>query len=88
MANKPISPRRGQEFSKDGTPTLRMSEWMENITDESKSSAAAVESQSTLSLLAALLDLQKIVGSGQFLTTDCDSLTIDSTFESIDMTEA
>ena len=88
MAKKPIAPRRGQTFSRSGEPTLRMFEWMENITTESNETAAAVGATTVQILAASIFDLQARLGSGDFLTSDTDSFTVDSTVLFVDQTEA
>ena len=88
MAKKPIAPRRGQQFSKDGVPNLRMTEWMEQITSESNETTAAVSAQTVQILAASIFDLQARLGSGDFLTSDTTSFTVDSTVLFADMTEA
>lgn len=88
MASKPIAPRRGQQFSKDGIPNLRMLEWMNQITSESNDTAAMVDAQTVQILAASIFDLQARLGSGDFLTSDTTSFTVDSAVLFADMTEA
>lgn len=88
MAKKPIAPRRGQAFSKSGIPSLRMHEWMENITQESNETSSAVDATTVQILAASIFELQARLGSGDFLTSDTTSFTVDSTVLFADMTEA
>lgn len=88
MAKKPIVPRRGEAFSKTGVPTRRMSDWMENLTTESEETAATASEQITQNLSAAVFALEARLGSGDFLTSDTTSFTVDSTVLFADQTEA
>lgn len=87
-AKKPIAPRRGQEFSRLGVPNLRMLEWMERITAESNETSEAVSAATVQILAASIFDLQARLGSGDFLTVDTTSFTVDTTVLFADQVEA
>jgi len=57
MATGIIAPRRGQQFSDSGVPTLRMLEWMESITSGTNTTGGQIE----INRLAIIVLSQEIV---------------------------
>lgn len=88
MANL-IPPRRGEFLTKDGQPTQRFIEYLESLTRQTNTSAAAASTVSDNSALRAQLKaLQQQVGSGNPLTWDETGFTWDSSKHSFDQAEA
>ena len=61
---------------------------MEAITQESNETTTAIDASIVQILDASIFVLQARLGSGDFLTSDTDSFTVDSTVLFADMTEA
>lgn len=83
-----IPPRRGEILTADGKGTTRFHEYLERTADTVNSSADAVDAQIVQLLTSSLFELQARLGSGDFLTSDCDSFTVDADIFYADQTEA
>jgi hypothetical protein len=88
MVDRIIPPRRGELLTPDGRGTVRLHEFLERITGTTNDSSAAVDAQIIQNLSAAVFALQVQIGSGNFLTSDSDSFTVDSDILFVDQTEA
>ena len=88
MADKIIPPRRNEVLTNSGTGTVRFMEYLERTAAVSNEATDAIDSAITQNLSSALFALQVQVGSGDLLTSDTDSLTVDSDVLFVDQTEA
>lgn len=88
MPDKLIAPRRNEVLTGNGIGTIRFMEYLERVADATNTTQSAVDAQIVQNLSAVVFDLQSKVGSGELLTSDCDSLTVDSTVLFVDQTEA
>ena len=88
MADPLIPPRRGEVLTKSEQGTTRFMEYLERLTNTTNDNSSAVDAQITQNLSAALFALQVQIGSGDFLTSDTDSLTVDSDILFVDQTES
>lgn len=75
-------------FLPGGRGTRRFNEYIRNLTDQVNDTVEEVETNSRLELLASIADLNERLGSGDILTSDSDSFTVDSTELFVDLTEA
>ena len=81
-----IPPRRDEPwFDANGNPTLRVSEFLESLSNSANSTAGSAPSEAVISKTFAL---QSQVGSGDPLTSDETGFTVDSDRLSVDQTEA
>lgn len=83
-----IPPRRNEFLTRDGLPTTRFAEYLEQLasrTNENTSNAITSPIETALALLFALEDR---LGSGDFLTSDETGFTVDSDRLTVDMDEA
>jgi hypothetical protein len=85
-----IPPRRGDILTNSGVPTLRHSEFLEQLTSKTNSTVTTIVTASTnnSAVRAQMLSLQEQVGSGDFLTWDDDGFTWDSDQFTFDQDEA
>ena len=84
-----IPPRRNEFLTRDGVPTQRFAEYLEQLTRETNTTVAATSINSDGSAARAqLLALQLQVGSGDFLTSDETGFTVDTDKLTVDMDEA
>ena len=87
MANI-IPPRRGEELTPEGRPTIRFSEYLERLTAQTNDNTQALNVALVKSVLALVFDLDRRIGSGDALTSDETGFTVDSDKLSVDMVEA
>ena len=83
-----IPPRRDEQLTIDGIPTLRTSEFFEELTQNSNVTTTVVSSTTLSSALALIFSLENRIGSGDALTSDETGFTVDSTKLTVDQTEA
>lgn len=83
-----IPPRRDEHLTIDGIPTLRTSEFFEELTQNSNTTATVVSSTTLSSALALIFALENRIGSGDALTSDETGFTVDLDTLSVDMDEA
>ena len=88
MADPIVPPRRGETLTDQGRGTTRFMEYLERATTQGNESASAVDAQIIQNLSSAVFALQVQIGSGDFLTSDSDSFTVDSDILFVDQTEA
>ena len=79
MVDQVIPPRRNEVLTGQGVGTTRFMEYLERVAVVSNESTAAIDASTIQNLSAAIFALQVQVGSGDFLTSDTDSFTVDST---------
>lgn len=83
-----IPPRRDEVITPEGIPTLRFSEYLESLTDQSNTTITNLISTIDNSALALIFALENRIGSGDFLTSDETGFTVDTDKLSVDMDEA
>ena len=84
-----IPPRRDEFVTKDGVPTQRFMEYLEQLTSDTNTTTTATSINADGSAARAqLLALQLQVGSGDFLTSDETGFTVDTDKLTVDMDEA
>tara|TARA_R110000823_G_scaffold218974_1_gene348033 strand:+ start:642 stop:911 length:270 start_codon:yes stop_codon:yes gene_type:complete len=85
-----IPPRRSEFLTRDGVPTQRFAEYLEQLTSKTNSTVTTIVTASTnnSAVRAQMLALQEQVGSGDFLTWDDDGFTWDSDQFTFDQDEA
>lgn len=83
-----IPPRRGEEITKDGKASVRLSEYLELLTSRTNESTNEIATSPIESVLAYHFALEARIGSGNALTCDETGFTIDSDKLTIDMDEA
>jgi len=88
MADKIIAPRRNEVLTKSGTGTVRFMEYLEQSATHINDTAETVDAQIIQILAASIFDLQARLGSGDFLTVDTTSFTVDTTVLFADQVEA
>ena len=88
MTDKIIAPRRNEVLTSGGTGTTRFMEYLEQSATHINDTAATVDAATVQILAASIFELQARLGSGDFLTSDTDSFTVDSTVLFVDQTEA
>ncbi len=88
MADKIIPPRRNEVLTGKGVGTTRFMEYLERSANTINDNTAAADAQIIQNLSAAVFALQVQIGSGDFLTSDSDSFTVDSTVLFVDQTES
>lgn len=76
-----------------GVPTKRFQQFLDEIETSTTTITESItekvnDNSTTNNLLALTKKIQDQIGSGEFLTSDTDSLTVDSTVLYVDMTEA
>ena len=88
MVDKIIPPRRNEVLTGKGVGTTRFMEYLERTANTVNDNTDAVDAQIIQNLSAAVFALQVQIGSGDFLTSDCDSLTVDADILFVDQTES
>jgi len=88
MADPLIPPRRDQILTKDGELTLRAANFFEALSNISNETTVTIESETSIETLSLIADINNRLGSGDALTSDSDSFTVDSTILFVDLTEA
>jgi len=83
-----IPPRRDEQLTTGGIPTLRTSEFFEELTNNSNVTLTTVSSTTQTAALALIFALENRIGSGDALTSDETGFTVDSTKLTVDQTEA
>ena len=84
-----IPPRLNECLTRDCVPTQRCAEYLEQLTRDTNTTAAATSVNADGSAARAqLLALQLQVGSGDFLTSDETGFTVDTDKLTVDMDEA
>lgn len=83
-----IPPRRDEQLTISGIPTLRTSEFFEELTQNSNVTMTTVSSTTQTAALALIFALENRIGSGDALTSDETGFTVDSTKLTVDQTEA
>jgi len=83
-----IPPRRGEEITKGGRASVRLSEYLERITSQTNTNTSEIEVTPIESILAFHFALENRIGSGDALTSDETGFTVDSTIFTVDQTEA
>ncbi len=87
MANI-IPPKRGEELTPDGRPTVRFSEYLERMSKQTNDNTNALNIALVKSVLALVFDIDRRLGSGDALTSDTTGFTVDSDTLFADMDEA
>ena len=87
MANI-IPPKRGEELTPEGKPTIRFSEYLERLTGQTNDNTNALNVALVKSVLALVFDIDRRLGSGDALTSDTTGFTVDSDTLFADMDEA
>jgi len=88
MADPLIPPRRDQILTKEGELTLRATKFFESLSDISNETSNAIDTSVSIETLSLIADINNRLGSGDALTSDSDSFTVDSTILFVDQTEA
>ena len=83
-----IPPRRDEQLTQDGVPTLRFSEYLEELGQNSNVTTTIVSSTALSTALAQIFALENRIGSGDALTSDETGFTVDTDKLSVDMDEA
>jgi len=83
-----IPPRRGEEITKDGKASVRLSEYLEELTRQTNTSTSEIQTSPIESVLAYHFALEARIGSGNALTSDETGFTVDTDKLTTDMTEA
>lgn len=83
-----IPPRRDEPLTTDGIPTLRFSEYLEEIAQNNNVTTTIVSSTVQSTALAQIFALENRIGSGDALTSDETGFTVDTDKLSVDMDEA
>ncbi len=83
-----IPPRRAEQLTFEGRPTVRFSEYLERLTSATNESTASVNALRLENVLALVNALVNRIGSGDFLTSDEAGFTVDSDTLTVDMDEA
>lgn len=83
-----IPPRRDEQLTSDGIPTLRFSEYLEEIAQNNNTVTTIVSSTTQTAALALIFALENRIGSGDALTSDETGFTVDTDKLSVDMDEA
>ena len=83
-----IPPRRAEQLTLEGRPTVRFSEYLELLASATNDNTANVSSLLLENVLSLVNALQNRLGSGDFLTSDETGFTVDSDRLSADMDEA
>lgn len=88
MVDRIVPPRRGEILTGKGIGTTRFMEYLERTASQVNDTTSAVDASIIQNLSAAVFALQVQIGSGEFLTSDTDSFTVDSDILFADQTEA
>lgn len=88
MADPLIPPRRDQILTKEGELTLRATTFFESLSTISNETSNAIDTSVSIETLSLIADINNRLGSGDALTSDSDSFTVDSTILFVDQTEA
>lgn len=83
-----IPPRRDEQLTQDGIPTLRFAEYLEEIAQNNNTVTTIVSSTTLSTALAQIFALENRIGSGDALTSDETGFTVDTDKLSVDMDEA
>lgn len=75
-------------FNKDGLGTRRFNAFIEQLTRQTNTNTEEISSSVSIEVFALIADINNRLGSGDALTSDSDSFTIDSTELFVDLTEA
>ena len=73
-----IPPRRGEELTPDGKPTVRFSEYLERLTSVTNDTTSEVNSLALENVLSLVNALDNRLGSVDFLTYDETGFTVNS----------
>lgn len=88
MADPLIPPRRDQILTKEGELTLRATKFFEALSTISNETTSTIDSSTSIETLSLIADINNRLGSGDALTSDSNSFTVDSTILFVDLTEA
>lgn len=89
MPNQLISLRRGEPiFDGRGFGTRRFNEYIEELTRQTNTNTGDISSAVSIEVFALIADINNRLGSGDELTSDSDSFTVDSSELFVDLTEA
>jgi len=88
MADPLIPPARNEILTKDGELTLRATKFFEALSSISNETSSTINTSTDIETLALIADINNRLGSGDALTSDSDSFTVDSTILFVDLTEA
>ena len=83
-----IPPRRGEEITREGKASTRLSEYLELLTAQTNTSANEIATSPIEAVLAYHFALEARTGSGNALTSDETGFTVDSDKLTVDMIEA
>ena len=89
MARK-IIPLRETEpiFDQRGRGTRRFNEFIREVTEVSNENTSAIGAAVSIDVFSLVAEIQNRLGSGDALTSDTDSFTVDSTILFVEQTEA
>jgi len=89
MPRQLIALRRGEPiFDGRGFGTRRFNEYIELLTEQTNTNTNEISAAVSIEIFALIADINNRLGSGDALTSDSDSFTIDSTELFVDLTEA
>jgi len=89
MPRKLIALRRGEPiFDGRGFGTRRFNEYIELLTSQTNQNSSQISAAVSIEMFALIADINNRLGSGQALTSDSDSFTVDSVELFVDLTEA
>lgn len=83
-----IPPRRNEFITREGLPTTRFAEYLENLASRTNENTANTPSALIETALSLIFALENRLGSGDFLTSDETGFTVDSDRLTVDMDEA
>ncbi len=83
-----IPPRRNEFLTRDGVPTQRFAEYLEQLSAQTNSNAEVAETNSIETAIALVFNLENRIGSGDLLTSDDTGFTVDTDTLTVDMDEA
>ena len=84
-----IALRRGEPIQDSrGFATRRFAEYIEQLTEQTNTNTSDISGNSFIEVFALISDINNRLGSGDALTSDSDSFTVDSTELFVDLTEA
>ena len=89
MAKK-IVPLRETEpiFDSRGMGTRRFNRRIREVAETSNENTSAISAAVSIDIFSLVADIQNRLGSGDALTSDSDSFTVDSTILFVEQTEA
>ena len=89
MPRQLIALRRGEPiFDGRGFGTRRFNEYIELLTSQTNENTNEISANSFIEVFALISDINNRLGSGDALTSDSDSFTVDSVEFFVDLTEA